>query len=311
MLFGTLQKPLIASANYIESINNKILHQEINDNYFTEVSKTSNQLFLFRDTAYYTIAIDYSLSTNLTSIYHLDKYSGIITSTSLSNIYDLISYSFNAFGNQSNIDLLKSIPELVINQEIQLENPELIQSRWYEDMVINDYQSMMPFSAVTNQTVIAALRDIGHGPQAFARTGSTASGSGFTARIYLRTTLQNAVSVAPFVLAARVTLAAAAITLGKPQAAVKQIVAIVDDAGQARVANRSDVQRHRVSVFHTREARIDGYRGSWATDHRDLQYDVWVGPLGAGTPYRRWDVPFQHTILRLLNNALGARINAG
>jgi len=153
---------------------------------------------------------------------------------------------------------------------------------------------------------VRELRSRGHTERAWARTGDRLTSHGFTARLYERVTFSR-VNTTASNIARGMAVTAISATLGVTAAQVAAVVQLVVSAGQLVAASRQTVDTYRIGVWYAREGRIDGYRGQWATDFRDLQYDVLVGPGERTESVRRFNAGWRRTRDQVLQDSIRMR----
>jgi len=273
-------------------------------NIFEDISEHDGHIFYFHDTEHFTITMDTDSEDGLLNMYRRNKEIDVVEFETI-DINDAINLqSSGGISNDANthqiVEIMKDTSRLLLEGTLELSNTL--------ELDTNVPLIPMPMSSgVTNSNVISRLRSLGHTQRSWQRTRHSLTRHGFTARLYERVVFRS-VNVRAQRIALGLTMSAVAVLIGKPQAAVRPLINVARNAAGILVtASAATLNTHRVSVLYSREGRIAPYPGGWATDNRDLQYDITVGQGNSTAWSRRWDVPWRRTRNQVLTDSINIR----
>jgi len=283
MLTNTVLMPTTVTGTSIANQNVNTIQERITSDYWMDISEYHGITYFFRDTADYTVTMEYNPATGVLKIYHRDKATDIVT-------YDVMSLYennelFSSYMRQGVIDhseLMENIFFQVVDGEIPLNHTLDVNIEVSE--IVDIESNLIEAFTVTNPRVIREMSTRGHANRGFASIGGVTQ-NGVVSRVYQNSQMST-VNTRTIALARGTTISAIGLLIGRPVGIVATLFAIVTEGGSLVLAAQTNAFDHTVNVTYIRQGRVNG--AVMLAPSRVLQYNVILGDLSE-TSTERWD----------------------
>lgn len=286
-VFGLVQSFSVVNAGNLPLNQDfEILHEELTEHAYVQISESNGFVYYFVDTAYYTISAVICLDTGLATAYRKDKITGTMQR---GNALAFEQSLFRAFGELDVLSDINNLGEKLRNNtevfDIEIDVSAYIQTTYFYDM-----NSLFTSFSALNPNVARELRFHGHNERNLGRTGHWAQEGNIRAEL-LESTRFSLVNMRAFRIVAGTTVVTIGALIALPASVVAAVWLVVVGYGGVLVsAITGDINQYTVNVRYARIGEITGFNtGGMYAAGRDIRRVVTVGDGGRTTSSVQWD----------------------